>query len=60
MGGLSSRLARLIYNKLAFCLALPSATVHELTRWMNRDIEWIDSSSIMPFLRRALRGMEYQ
>ena len=58
MGELSSGLAGLIYNKSAFCLALPSTAVCESIRWMNRDIEWMDSSTVMFFLRRALRGME--
>ena len=50
-GELSSGLASLIYNKSAFHLALPGAVVCELIRLIDRD-------NVMPFLRRAVRGME--
>ena len=33
----SSGLAGLIYNRLAFHLALSRATMREMTRWMNRE-----------------------
>ena len=33
----SSGLASLIYDRSAFRLALSRATMHEMTRWMNRE-----------------------
>ena len=53
VGELFSGLTTLIYVKSALHLALPSVAVCESMRWIDRD-------NVIPFLRRALRGMECQ